>query len=238
MKNVISILILLLVFSCKTENKTEEKNIVYQKIEKPKTDSINTFINELKIDTTLIPLGKVVELELSNGKKSENVFALCACQKGKRNNIIRIQLRSGIPTKKELDSTGITDKSGGRLNHLMDLENLKRIDGQFQFLTLIVKDSVISELVLYSKSTELEYDGNDFKSMDIDKYKIAISTFNYSIPSNVYGNFELRLPQGFGYFENDTILKGHFECNNWEISSKEELKSWKIKEWFKNRNNY
>ena len=78
----------------------------------------------------------------------------------------------------------------------------------------------------------------DFKSMDIDKYKIAISTFNYSIPSNVYGNFELRLPQGFGYFENDTILKGHFECNNWEISSKEELKSWKIKEWFKNRNNY
>ena len=237
MKNGISILILLVIFSCRTDNKTVEKNIEHQKTEKTKTDSINTFRNQIRIDSTLKPLGKVVELEISNGIKSESVFAICSCQKDKKNNIIKIQLRSGIPTKKELDSTGITDKSGGRLNHLMDLGYLKRIDGQFQFLTLILKDSVIQNLELYSKSTELEYNGSDFKSLDIDKYKIAISTFDYSIASNVYGDFELRLPEGFGYFENDTILKGHFECNNWKISSKEEIKNWNIKEWFKNRNN-
>ena len=237
MKNAISILILFVIFSCKTDNKTGEKNIEYQKIEKTKTDSIIIFINQIRIDSTLKPLGKIVELEISNGFKSESVFAICSCQKDKKNNIIKIQLRSGIPTKKELDSTGITDKSGGRLNHLMDLGYLKRIDGQFQFLTLILKDSVIKNLELYSKSTELEYNGSDFKSMDIDKYKIAISTFDYSIASNVYGNFELRLPEGFGYFENDTILKGHFECNNWKISSKEEIKNWNIKKSFENRNN-
>jgi hypothetical protein len=237
MKNGISILILLVLFSCKTDNQTGEKNVEYQKIEKTKTDSTTTFRSQIRIDSIIKPLGKVVELELSNGIKSESVFALCSCQKDKKNNIIKIQLRSGIPTKKELDSTGITDKSGGRLNHLMDLGYLKRIDGQFQFLTLILKDSIIKDLELYSKSTELEYNNSDFKSMDIDKYKIAISTFDYSIASDVYGNFELRLPQGFGYFENDTILKGHFECNNWEISSKEEIKNWNVKEWFKNRNN-
>tara|TARA_R110002049_G_scaffold308241_1_gene511455 strand:- start:243 stop:977 length:735 start_codon:yes stop_codon:yes gene_type:complete len=237
MKNIISILILILFFSCKIENKKEEKNIEPQKTEKIKIDSSNTFINEIRIDTTIKPLGKVVELELSNGKKSENIFALCSCQKDKKNHMIKIQLRSGIPTKNELDSTGITDKSGGRFMHLMDLGALKRIDGQFKFLTFILKDSLLTDLQLYSKSTELEYDGEDFKSMDIDKYKIAISTFDYSIASNVYGNFELRLPQGFGYFENDTILKGHFECNNWKISSKEEIKEWDIHKSFKNRNN-
>lgn len=237
MKKGISILILLVIFSCKTDNKTVEKNIEHQKIEKTKIDSINTFRNQIRIDSSLKPLGEVVELEISNGIKSEKVFAICSCQKDKKNNIIKIQLRSGIPTKKELDSTGITDKSGGRLMNLMDLGYLKRIDGQFQFLTLIVKDSVIKNLVLYSKSTELEYNGSDFRSMDIDKYKITISTFDYSIASDVYGNFELRLPQGFGYFENDTILKGHFECNNWKISSEEEIKNWNIKESFKNRNN-
>jgi hypothetical protein len=237
MKNGISILILLVLFSCKTDNQTGEKNVEYHKIEKTKTDSTTTFRSQIRIDSIIKPLGKAVELELSNGIKSESVFALCSCQKDKKNNIIKIQLRSGIPTKKELDSTGITDKSGGRLNHLMDLGYLKRIDGQFQFLTLILKDSIMKDLELYSKSTELEYNNSDFKSMDIDKYKIAISTFDYSIASDVYGNFELRLPQGFGYFENDTILKGHFECNNWEISSKEEIKNWNVKEWFKNRNN-
>lgn len=236
MKNTILILILTVLFSCKTENGKEEKNIESQKTENLKSDSINTFRNKLKIDSTLKPLGKVVELELSNGIKKEYVFALCSCQKDKKNNIIKIQLRSGIPTKKELDSTGITDKSGGRLNHLMDLGYLKRIDGQFKFLTITLKDSIIKNVELYSKSTELEYSGKDFKSMNINKYKIAISTFDYSIASNVYGNFELRLPQGFGYFENDTILKGHFECNNWKISSKDEIKNWNIKKSFENRN--
>ena len=237
MKNGISILILFVIFSCKTDNKTGVKNIEFQKVEKTKTDSISTFQNQIRIDSTLKPLGKVVKLELSNGIKSESVFALCSCQKDKKNNIIKIQLRSGIPTRKELDTTGITNKSGVRLNHLMDLGYLKIIDGQFQFLTLILKDSVITNLELYSKSTELEYDGKDFKSMDIDKYKIEISTFDYSIASDVYGNFEFRLPQSFGYFENDTIITGHFECNNWKISSKKEIKNWNIKESFENRNN-
>jgi len=236
MKNLISILILILFFNCKIENKKEEKNIEPQKIEKIKIDSSNTFKNEIKIDTTIKPLGKVVELELSNGKKSENIFALCSCQKDKKNNTIKIQLRSGIPTKKELDSTGITDKSGGRLMQLMDLGALKRIDGQFKYLTFILKDNLLTDLQLYSKSTELEYDGEDFKSMKINRYKIAISKFDYSIASDIFGNFELRLPSDFGYFRNDTILKGHFECNNWKISSKEDIKDWNIQDWHNKKN--
>ena len=66
----------------------------------------------------------------------------------------------------------------------MDLGYLKRIDGQFQFLTLILKDSIIKDLELYSKSTELEYNNSDFKSMDIDKYKIAIFPWIVSININ------------------------------------------------------
>ncbi len=227
-KNISIGILLIILFGCKNENQTIDVYKESNKITKPLIDSTNRFISEVRIDTSLKPLGKVVDLELSNGKRKETVFAICSCQKDKKNNTIKIQIRSGIPTKKEMDSTGITDKSGGRLNHLMDLGYLKKIDGRFQFLTFFLKDSILTQLEMYSKSTEPEYNGSDFKSMDIDRYKIAISTFDYSIASAVYGNFELRLPKDFGYFDNDTILKGHFECNNWKIATKDEIQKWEI----------
>jgi hypothetical protein len=236
MINRISILILLVLLSCNTDNQIGKKNVEYQKKEEEKNDSLKAFRNYIRIDSTLKPLGRVVELELSNGIKNEGIFALCSCQKDKKNNKIKIQIKSGIPTKKELDSTGITDKSGGRLMQLMHLGNLKRIDGQFKYLTFILKDSLLTDLELYSKSTELEYDGKDFKSTEINKYKILISKFDYSIASDVFGNFEIRLPNGFGYFINDTILKGNFECNNWRISSKADVKNWNIQEWLEKKN--
>jgi len=85
-------------------------------------------------------------------------------------------------------------------------------------LTIKLKDSLVENIELYAKSTDKDYDGKDFENVEIDNYEIKISTFNYSIYSNVYGNFEVVLPKGFGYFE----------CNNWVISSKEKIQKWEM----------
>ena len=47
--------------------------------------------------------------------------------------------------------------------------------GQFKFLTIVLKDSIVESINLYSKSTEKEYNGIDFDSLSINKYKINIS---------------------------------------------------------------
>lgn len=102
------------------------------------------------------------------------------------------------------------------------------IKGQFKFLTIKLKDSLVQNIELYSKSTDKDYGGKDFESLEIDNYNIKISTFNYSIASNVYGNYKMTLPKGFGYFKNDTLIKGNFKCNNWKISTKKEIQEWEI----------
>lgn len=233
MKYLLLFFMFLVVVGCKSD-KTSDENLEVIKIQKKQ---VNEFINELTIDSTLKKLGKISELTLSDGNKKESILAICSCQKDKKDNSIKVQLSSGIPTRKELDSLGINNKTANRFNNLFGfgIGELKKIDGQFKFLTFGIKDSLITNLELYSKSTELEYNGKDFESVDIEKYKIKISTFNYSIASNVYGSFELRLPKGYGYFTNDSIVKGHFECNNWRVNSKEEIKNWNIHKWYKER---
>jgi len=163
-----------------------------------------------------------------DGNVADSLIVFCSCQKNKKNNTIFIQLLTAIPTKKQLQV-----KERKRANTILQLFDWRippkdSIIGQFKFLTIKLKDSLVQNIELYAKSTDKDYDGKDFESVEIDNYEIKISTFNYSIASNVYGNFEVVLPKGFGYFKNDTILKGYFECNNWVISSKEKIQKWEI----------
>jgi hypothetical protein len=230
--------ILILTFSCvqkKEQNKSEyvinieeRKEIIYPKKE---------FKNSFKIDTTLVKQNFFGDLKISNSIKKDSILSLCQCKKYKKDNRIKIQLKTAIPTKKELDTMSETFKKRNRFLQIGDLGYLKTISGQFKFLTIVLKDSIVESINLYSKSTEKEYNGIDFDSLSINKYKINISKFNYSIASNIYGNFELHLNKEFGFFKNDTILKSEFLCNNWVITEKENIKNWNIKESFKNRHN-
>jgi len=232
------LIILILTFSCvqkneqnKSENAInieEKKEIIYPKKE---------FKNSFDVDTTLVKKNFFGDLKISNSIKEDSILSLCQCKKYKKDNRIKIQIKTAIPTKKELDTMAENFKKRNRFLQLGDLGYLKTISGQFKFITIVLKDSVVESINLYSKSTEKEYNGADFDSLSIKKYKINISKFNYSIASNVYGNFELHLNKEFGFFENDTILKSDFLCNNWIITEKEQIKNWNIKESFKNRHN-
>jgi hypothetical protein len=237
-KIFISIFILSLIFSC-TSKKEPQKNKtdLNLTIRKEKTLKIDNFLNSIKIDTALIKRIAFDRLVISNSEKSDSIISLCHCKKDKKNNIIKIQLSTAIPTQRELDTMNDSFRKRNRFLYLGDLSNSKTINGQFKFITIILKDSIVKSIDLYSKSTEKEYNGIDFDSLSIDRYKINISKFNYSIASDVYGNFEFRLKKQFGFFKNDTILKGNFVCNNWIITEKKEIKNWNIKKSFENRNN-
>lgn len=75
-------------------------------------------------------------------------------------------------------------------------------------------------------SEEKQFDNNKIDSVSIIKYKIHINTFNYKIAQNVWGTYELILPDEFGYSENDTIISGTFHCNNWKAVRYENLEDW------------
>tara|TARA_R110001592_G_scaffold45508_2_gene145521 strand:+ start:299 stop:1045 length:747 start_codon:yes stop_codon:yes gene_type:complete len=232
------IISLISLISCKSDQKIEKGNIENQiskkfikKIEK------SNFMNSFKIDTTLAKKKAFGYFKISNSIKEDSILSLCSCKKNKKNNRIKIQLKTEIPTQKELDTMEDNSKNRYRFFQFGDLSSRKTINGQFKFLTIVLKDSMVESINLYSKSTEKEYNGIDFDSLSIKKYKINISKFNYSIASNVYGSFELHLNKGFGFFENDTILKSDFLCNNSIITEKEIIKNLKIKESFENRHN-
>ena len=234
----IFIIVLNLIFSCtpKKENKGEKIESTINEY-KEKITRTEQFQNSIKIDTSLTKKIAFEFIKISNSKKTDSILSICKCKKDKKNNIIRIQLETAIPTQKELDTMNENSKKRNRILQTRDLGYLTKINGQFKFLTIVLKDSIVKSIDIYSKSTEKEYNGIDFDSLSIDNYKINISKFDYSIASDVYGNFELRLKKQFGFFENDTILKGNFVCNNWTITEKKEIKNWNIKKTFENKNN-
>lgn len=231
------LIVLFTIISCKPGNHTREIYSRQKQLEEYKINSKkDNFENRFRIDTTLVKKYAFDHLIISNEEKSDSILTLCDCKKYKKENRIKIQLTTAIPTKKQLDTVKEGFNKRNRLLQLRDLGYLTTIDGQFKFLTIVLKDSLIESIDLYSKSTDKEYNGTDFDSLSIDRYKINISKFDYSIASNVYGNFELRLKKEFGFFENDTVLKGDFLCNNSVISEKKQIKNWNIKKEFENRN--
>ena len=234
----IYLIILILTFSCVEKNENREKtNESKVGIKEQKTTKKEQFQNSFKIDTSLTKKIAFDFIKISNSLKTDSILSICNCDKDKKNNTIKIQLETGIPTRKDLDT--ISENSNKKWNTVLqtrDLGYLKELKGQFKFLNIILKDSLVKSINLYSKSTEKEYNGNDFDSLSIEKYKINISKFNYSIASNIYGEFELRLNKDFGLFKNDTILKGRFLCNNWRIWNSEKIKNWKINKKIKGTN--
>ena len=231
MKNqtIIYFLILILNFSCIQSNETKEieneRNLDSQKV---KTITKENFVNSFETDSSLVKKIAFDFIELSNTKEIDSIASICNCDKNVKNNSIKIQLETGIPTQKELDT--IRQDSNKKWNTILQTRfgPIDNFNGQFKFLHIILKDSLVESVNIYSKSTKKEYNGTDFDSLKVERYKIKVSKFDYSIASNVYGEFELRLDKGFGLFENDTILKGRFLCNNWIISNKEKIKNWKI----------
>lgn len=105
---------------------------------------------------------------------------------------------------------------------------------QFRYLTFHLRDSTLEKTQLFYKSLEKAYDNSDFKYSNIPEYQLLISKFDYSIASDVFGRYKVLLPEPFGYFKNDTLLTGTFECNNWRINSLEKIKNWDLEEFFKN----
>ena len=232
MKNVLPIYLIVLICSTScVQQKQEEKKGTDKKIEiiQKSIPQKDNFKNSFQIDTCLTEKNAWDYIKISNSNMSDSIGSVCNCDKDKKNNSIKIQLLTGIPTKKGLDT--LSKDSKQRRNIVLQTRGFgytERLNGQFKFLTIILKDSLVKKINIYSKSTEKEYNGSDFDSLTISKYKIKISKFDYSIASDVFGDFELRLDKEFGLFKNDTILKGTFKCNNWIIWNEKKIKNWEV----------
>ena len=235
MKNFVLIFLIILTIGCKNE-KPKQKIDLDDYVKKNEVTKTERKIDTLIHDSTLIRKGPAYFITLTDGKKKDSIIAFCSCQKDKKNNTIKIQLTTAIPTKKELDTLKETDKKWNKALQLIDLGYLDEINGQFKFLTIELKDSLVQNINLFSKSTEPDYQNKYFDSTRIKNYNIEVSKFDYSIASDIYGDFHIILKEDFGLFKNDKTIMGYFECNNWRIKSKEEIKQCNIKEWFGRRN--
>ncbi|NGP75469.1 hypothetical protein G3570_02410 [Balneolaceae bacterium YR4-1] len=193
----------------------------------PAVHSTGDFQSNFISDTTLTNRDSIDVLSISNGSMTEEILAITNCDKNAEENTIKIQIRSTIPTIAELKE----GSTGGRI--FMGLAGWPK-KAQFRFLTFHLKDSTIEKAQLFYKSLEKAYDNSDFKYSNISKYQLRISKFDYSIASDVYGRYNIQLPEPFGYFDSDTLLSGTFVCNNWRIDSLEEIKNWDLEAFFRN----
>ncbi|WP_394906106.1 hypothetical protein [uncultured Mesonia sp.] len=228
-KTIFFVTTLMLNLSC-VQNSETKKNDIQQDLSSRRERYFKKvhFKNTFEKDSTLEKKIAFDFIKISNNEKTDSIISICNCDKNIKDNSIKIQIETGIPTQKELDT--MSDSSNKRWNTILQTRfgPVNEFSGQFKFLNIELKDSLVKSINIYSKSTENEYNGADFDSLTIDRFKIKISKFDYSIASNVYGEFELRLDKSFGLFENDTILKGRFLCNNWIIRDKEKIKNWEI----------
>ena len=226
-ERLVYIAIVFLLISCQShENGTQNKSSS-EEISNPKLQVTNTFESYFKSDTTLVKRDSVDLLTISNGKKKDEILAICNCDKNVRENAITIQISVAIPTNAELEE----EATGGRT--FMGLTKSPK-KAQFRYLTFHLKDSTVEKTRLFYKALKKVYNNTDFKYSNISKHQIKISKFDYSIASEVFGNFEVVLPEAFGYFKNDTLLLGTFHCNNWRVQSLEEVKKWNLESFFKN----
>lgn len=216
----------MVIISCQDKDKKEGSVIFYQEdsiqeVVKPEKG----FQNIIVIDSFLVKKAITNYLTISNTSETDSLVAFCTCEKNVKNNTIAIQLQTAIPVKSEIL------KGNRKRNTILQKVSygyIEQLEGQFKYLTFKLKDSLVQSIDMYAKSTEKDYDRDDYEEFSINKYKIKISTFNYSIASDVYGDFEIFLPQDFGFFENDTIVKGYFSCINWKIQNPSDIKSWNI----------
>lgn len=230
---LIYIVIFILFVSCQSQDRHSKNEFLIIHNTAPEAQEINSFETYFKLDSTIVKRDSVNKLTISNGLKTEEILSICNCEKNIRENTIKIQITAAIPTQSELDK-GITD---GRT--FMGLGGIPdSLLAQLRFLTFHFKDNTVENIQLFYKATEQVYNNSDFKYSNISDYQIRSSKFDYSITSEVFGTFNVLLPEPFGYFKNDTLLTGTFECNNWRVNTFDAIENWDLNEWFKQNRGY
>ncbi|MBJ2176468.1 hypothetical protein JBL43_19615 [Aureibaculum sp. A20] len=185
-----------------------------------KTDTIHinkNTISTIERDSTL-ELQKVDLIYTFSDKQIDTLIGFCNCEKNIKNNTLKIQIRTEFPSLSELEK--------GNRNAT---EFQMGIPRQYRFLTFYLRDSIVEKTKVFKASTEPHFENKKIDSTSFQNYKIKINRFDYKIAQNVWGNYELELPNSFGFIENDFKLKGTFHCNNWKIVEYEELSDWTIK---------
>ena len=219
MKNsihILSLVLLMSLFSCKKDIKLKknEPNI------ETKTNIVEVKknkISNIERDSTLKPQ-KVDLIYTFSNKQIDTLIGFCNCEKNIKNNTLKIQIRTEFPSLSELEK-------GNR----SATEFQMGIPRQYRFLTFYLRDSIVEKTKVFKASTESQFENKKIDSTSIKNYEIKISRFDYKIAQNVWGNYELELPNPFGFIENDFRVKGTFHCNNWKIVEYEELPDWTIK---------
>tara|TARA_R110001592_G_scaffold18337_3_gene76231 strand:+ start:765 stop:1442 length:678 start_codon:yes stop_codon:yes gene_type:complete len=219
MKNsipILSLIFLMSFYSCKKDIKMKknEHNI------ESKTDIVeikkNT-ISTIERDSTL-ELQKVDLLFTFSDKQIDTLIGFCNCEKNVKNNTLKIQIRTEFPSLSELEK--------GNRNAT---EFQMGVPRQYRFLTFYLRDSIVEKTKIFKASTESQFENKKTDSTSFQNYKIKINRFDYKIAQNVRGNYELELPNSFGFTKNDFKLKGTFHCNNWKIVEYKELPDWTVK---------
>jgi len=214
--HILSLIFLISLYSCEKDIKPKknESNIEI------KTDTIESkkkTISTIERDSTL-KLQKVDLIYTFSDKQIDTLIGFCNCEKNIKNNTLKIQIRTEFPSLSEL-------KKGNRNS----TEFQMGIPRQYRFLTFYLRDSIVEKTKVFKASTESQFNNKKIDSTSFLNYKIKINRFDYKIAQNVWGNYELELPNSFGFIENDFKLKGTFHCNNWKIVEYKELPNWTIK---------
>ena len=203
-------------YSCKKEIGTKKKEYNVE----TKTDTIGIkkkTISFIEQDSTLKPQ-KVDLIFVYSDNQTDTLIGFCNCEKNVKNNTLKVQIRTEFPSLSELEK--------GNRNAT---EFQMGVPRQYRFLTFYLRDSFVEKTKIFKASTESQFENKKIDSTSFQNYKIKINTFDYKIAQNVWGNYELELPNSFGFIENDFKLKGTFHCNNWKIVEYEELPDWTIK---------
>ncbi|MDN3594164.1 hypothetical protein [Zunongwangia endophytica] len=215
MRKILLIILFLSIYSCKRRGSNIDIRDQTKSISKIDSTSYkkNKYESFLKKDTSLKK--RKVDLAYLKNSKSDTLIAFCNCEKNIKENSLIIQPRIEFPSKSEL-------KKGNKMSTYF----LPGPPRQYRFPTIYIKDSIVQKVGLLKASKERQFNNEKIDSLSISNYKIYINTFNYNIAQNVWGTYEIILPEDFGYSKNDTILSGAFHCNNWQAVRYEALNEW------------
>src|SRR5690554_3375609 len=137
MKKLFLLLGIILTIGCKN-NESKQDIRLENSFEKIEPTQAKKETDTLIQDSTLIRKGPAYFITLTDGKTKDSIAAFCSCQKDIKNNTLKIQLTTAIPTKKELDTLKEKAKKWNKVWQLRDLGYLNDINGQFKFLTIIL----------------------------------------------------------------------------------------------------
>ena len=213
---IFSLVLLISLYSCKkgVELKKNEHDFKAKiEIVELKKEVTATIVR----DSTLKP-EKVDFILVYSEIQTDTLIGFCNCEKNVKNNTLRIQVRTEFPALSELQK--------GNKNATEFQIGISR---QYRFLTFYLRDSIVEKTKIYKASTEPQFENKKIDSTSIENYKIKINRFDYKIAQNIWGNYELEIPNSFGLIEDDFRVKGTFHCNNWKIVEYKELLELTIK---------